>query len=672
MINFTGADSRGMQRRLLFDKARHGRRQSPVLSKERSLNTVGRKLLLSIALPSLIAALLGLWALWQRTDSAVRNATRDEAVTLAEVIAGSFRVTGEIPAGTQPRVAHRAVTGLIRSELATRRQVTALRVIDSAGVVRWSRQVEEEDKPFDGAARVLAVGQGQVKFETRGEGGEVLVPLGGVACAGCHTGDSTMRAGVLQLQIEEQALGQQVEGEFKKALRIVLLFAVALVLATALSLRWVLTRPLGALAEAMKRAEAGDFLTRAEASSSDELGQLAQAFNRMLARITSLKAEEIDNRRDLDEARVELQLKEELETRLSELSILYDVARTVTSTLEPTEVLNRITELVPRRLKVPKFSVMLVNALGDLEVKQALPTGSEGMTFAMGEGICGVAAATRKAQYVGDLEQGALFKVRGGTGKGRGSLLAVPMVHGGELLGVLNFERPEMASFSAEEIEFFTGVADQTALALQNARLHAQTVELSITDPLTGVANRRYLFQHLEAEINRANRFGTQLSMLMIDIDHFKKLNDTSGHSAGDAVLREVCQLMKGMVRRVDTLARYGGEEFVVVLPQVTHAEAIEVAEKLRRAVETAPIPYREGQPDGKVTVSIGVANLPIDATDLKPLVDCADSALYASKRGGRNRVTGYAAGMEVHPGRERGPHAAQRRATSEIPAVKG
>src|SRR6185369_12349473 len=168
----------------------------------------------------------------------------------------------------------------------------------------------------------------------------------------------------------------------------------------------------------------------------------------------------------------------------------------------------------------------------------------EGLTFAVGEGICGHAAATRKSVYVADLESDQqFFKMRGGAGaKGRGSLLALPMVHGDELLGVLNFERPEKAGFSASEIEFFMGVADQAAMAVKNAQLHAQTVELSITDPLTGISNRRHLFAQLELEIARANRFGTQLSFLMIDIDYFKKLNDAAGHSAGDSVLRHVCE----------------------------------------------------------------------------------------------------------------------------------
>jgi diguanylate cyclase (GGDEF)-like protein len=459
-------------------------------------------------------------------------------------------------------------------------------------------------------------------------------------------------------------------------------FCVLLAIGVSLALRAFLTRPLARLTAAMQRAEEGDFLARSPVVSEDEIGRLSASFNRMLAKITSLRATEIDQQRDLDAARVELELKSELEKtntqlsgRLQELGILYDVSRTLNATLNLKEVLQGITELVPQRLAVPKFSIMLTNPTGELEVVAAHPSGvgTEGITFGVGDGICGRAAQTRKSVYVPDLEHDQTFRQRDGSGAspGRGCLLAVPMIHRGALLGVLNFERPEKAGISAEEIELCTSVADQAAMAVQNARLHEQTVELSITDPLTGVPNRRHLFQQLDAEINRANRFGTQLSLLMIDIDHFKKLNDSAGHSAGDDVLREVCGLMRRMVRRVDTLARYGGEEFVIVLPQVTRNEALEVAEKLRRAVEEAPIPHREVQPEKKITISVGVANLPIDATEQARLVDCSDAALYASKRGGRNRCTAFAMGMEMHPGRERGPHAQRRRTTGEVPIVK-
>ena len=208
----------------------------------------------------------------------------------------------------------------------------------------------------------------------------------------------------------------------------------------------------------------------------------------------------------------------------------------------------------------------------------------------------------------------------------------------GSLLGVLNFERPEKAAISAEEIELCTAVADQAAMAVQNARLHEQTVELSITDPLTGVPNRRHLFTTLEAEINRANRFGTQLSILMVDIDHFKKLNDAAGHSAGDEVLREVCSLMRRMVRRVDTLARYGGEEFVVVLPETSAAGAQNLAERICSSIRSTPFDGDEGEPPLHVTVSIGGSVYPEQGTTSATLLRAADRALYQAKGAGRDR----------------------------------
>ncbi len=468
---------------------------------------------------------------------------------------------------------------------------------------------------------------------------------------------------------------------FQTALIALIGFGGAIALAVGVALHFMLTRPLHRLARAMESAEKGDFLVRAAVRTDDEIGALGSGFNRMLARITSLQAEEIDTHRDLAEAQEQLTLKKaleesnaKLETRITELSLLYDVTRSINSTLSLPEVLNAIAELVTERLHMPQFSIMLLNGAGELEVKIAQPAGqgSEGVTFRVGEGACGIAAATRRHVYIPDLAADTKVFVVRANGKPRspGAMLAVPMKHQDAVLGVLNLERPDPASFTPEEIELFTAVGDLAAVAVKNARLHEETVSLATTDALTGIPNRRHLFNQLELEVARANRFGNQVSVLMVDIDHFKHLNDLAGHRAGDSVLREVSDLMRTQVRKVDTLARYGGEEFMLLLPQVTKAEAAEVAEKLRRRVEEAPLPHAQTQPLGKVTISVGVANLPVDANALEKLVDCADSALYASKRAGRNKVTPYAQGMELHPGRERGPHAARRRHTSEVPAV--
>ncbi|MBL8922554.1 MAG: diguanylate cyclase [Myxococcaceae bacterium] len=652
------------------------------------LRSIGRKLFVAIALPTALVAVVGVGLVWRQTDLAVREESRRQALGLAGFIATSFGTVERTQPGTTARVAHRSVTAIVRSDWSGLQVASGIRIVGGDGTVRWSRRIEEEDKAFADAARVKHVTEGQAVFTAppvlwpwgAGGGGEVLYPLGGVSCGGCHTGDATLRTGVLQLTVEEPSLRRHVSDVFAQALWSVLIFTIVLVAAVALSLRLVLTRKLKRLARVMQRAEGGDLVVRAPDLGADELGSLAQSFNRMLARITELKVTEIDTQRDLAHARAELELKAELgsvnkrlETRVGELEVLFDLARTIASTLDLNEVLTRLTTLLPSRLKVDRFSVMLLNQEGKLEVQKAFPVseGSEGLVFELGEGIAGHGALTRKSVYVPDLEVEKRFKLLNPAAmRGRGCLLSIPMLHGPELLGVLNFERREKADFDREEIEYFTAVADQAAIAVQNARLHEQTVALSITDPLTGVPNRRHLFQQLEAEVNRALRYGTPVSLVMIDIDHFKHLNDAAGHRAGDVALKQVCQALKRIVRKVDTLARYGGEEFVVLLPQVGRDEALEVAEKLRHVVEETAFDNGALQPGGRVTISLGVATLPTDAADQARLIDAADSALYASKRGGRNKVTGYTPGMEQHPGRERGPYA-QRRRTGEVPAVK-
>jgi diguanylate cyclase (GGDEF)-like protein len=352
----------------------------------------------------------------------------------------------------------------------------------------------------------------------------------------------------------------------------------------------------------------------------------------------------------------------QLRSRLNELSLLYEVARSFTSTLELPEVLARISSLIAEKLQIPQFSIMLLDGEGELVVKSAYPAGrgTEGRRFRIGEGACGQAARTQRAVYLPDIaSEEEIFVSRDDGALEQGSLLAVPMVHRETLLGVLNFQRPQRASFAPEEIEVLTTIADQGAMAIKNALLHEQTVALSITDPLTGLYNRRHLSSRLAMEIDRANRFGTDISVLMIDIDLFKRLNDAAGHRVGDIVLQQLAGLLRSVLRRVDTLARYGGEEFVVVLPQVHKAEGLQVAEKLRRTVEEADFGLPLEGELAQVTISVGIANLPLDGANAERLLDCADAALYASKRAGRNQVTAYTAGLELHP--DRGAHPGKR-----------
>jgi diguanylate cyclase (GGDEF)-like protein len=158
-------------------------------------------------------------------------------------------------------------------------------------------------------------------------------------------------------------------------------------------------------------------------------------------------------------------------------------------------------------------------------------------------------------------------------------------------------------------------------------------------DKLTGLYNRGFLGAHLRDEVSRTLALGDEMSVIMVDVDHFKHYNDTNGHPSGDEVLRTVAMLLSSNVRSLDACVRYGGEEFLVVLPRTTHERARRTAERIRAAVEEYPFSGRERQPGGKLTVSLGLASLPSHARTAQDLVAKADEALYAAKQAGRNRV---------------------------------
>lgn len=171
-------------------------------------------------------------------------------------------------------------------------------------------------------------------------------------------------------------------------------------------------------------------------------------------------------------------------------------------------------------------------------------------------------------------------------------------------------------------------------LAEANSRL----AQLAVTDGLTGLFNHRHLHERLALEVERSARNGLPLSLLMIDVDHFKNYNDQHGHPAGDEVLRQLARIMGDGRRANDFVARYGGEEFSIVLVDTPKLTAAQVAERLRARVAEYPFAHREQQPGGKVSISLGVSSFPDDATDSEGLIRAADDALYLAKRNGRDR----------------------------------
>ena len=218
---------------------------------------------------------------------------------------------------------------------------------------------------------------------------------------------------------------------------------------------------------------------------------------------------------------------------------------------------------------------------------------------------------------------------------GATNLVVSPLIADGQAIGVLVGEcshrmGPRIEHRVVAMVERF---ASYGALALNNTWLLERVQQMAATDGLTGVANRRSFEDTLSREIARASRRGDDLSLLMIDIDHFKPVNDIHGHQMGDAVLRRVAALLADECREFDSVARYGGEEFAVVLPSTTSEQAVGIGDRLRASIAG-------DLADPRVTVSVGVAAYPGSATEPTRLIAAADEALYASKRNGRDRVT--------------------------------
>lgn len=220
-----------------------------------------------------------------------------------------------------------------------------------------------------------------------------------------------------------------------------------------------------------------------------------------------------------------------------------------------------------------------------------------------------------------------------------GALAIVPLTDAGHgVAGVLAVWNSGPEAFDPEAVELLETLAPYAGIQLDQAKKYGALREHAERDALTGLANRRTFEARLRAEGSYFQRYGRAFSLVLLDVDHFKRINDTYGHEAGDAVLRAVAACIAGSVREVDLAARYGGEEFALLLPETPLAGARETAERLRRRVEDARIDWRGQRID--VRISLGVSAVPECVADPSTLVRSADAALYASKEGGRNRVT--------------------------------
>ena len=225
--------------------------------------------------------------------------------------------------------------------------------------------------------------------------------------------------------------------------------------------------------------------------------------------------------------------------------------------------------------------------------------------------------------------------------------LFIPLRVGSDLVGVLVIgPRLSQEPYTKDDELTLMTLANQTAVAIENARLFYEVQQLAILDDLTGVFNRRHLLEISEQEFRRAKRFGRKLSLVMMDIDHFKQVNDTHGHAVGDEVLGALAERCQNNIRNVDVLGRFGGEEFVIILPETMLAEAIQITERLCSQIADFPIETSIGPVN--LTASFGIACYSPDVEDLYALLRNADIALYSAKRNGRNRFRAFTAELSM------------------------
>ena len=331
--------------------------------------------------------------------------------------------------------------------------------------------------------------------------------------------------------------------------------------------------------------------------------------------------------------------------RAEELSILYRIGLTLTAGLEMNQILISLLEQCRQVLPIDVFYVALFDAeTGRIELPLFYQEGRfeqcEARDINKNPGITGAIIRLRKTLSLPDTLNPEIEReyqlIRLGGQPSR-SYVGVPLILLNQVVGVISMQSFQPYAYSAEQVRLLETIATQAAIAVQNARIYDQMKQMAITDSVTQLFTRRHFSILGRNEVERALRYNRKLSVLMVDIDHFKRINDTFGHTSGDQVLLIVANVCRQALRVTDIVGRWGGEEYVVILPEADQDGAALIAERIRRMVAETEIVV--GQATAQVTISIGVTTLNQPDQTLEVLIDNADRALYAAKQEGRNRI---------------------------------
>lgn len=394
----------------------------------------------------------------------------------------------------------------------------------------------------------------------------------------------------------------------------------------AIFLGYTLSSPLIYLMKGARHIGKGDFSHALVSHSSDEIGELTRTFDEMRVNLKSTKAD--------------------LDYRILQLSTLYEVGKAISSVLDFNMLQRMILEIVVKVMQAEKGSLMLLDdAERILSIGVAFGLSDEitkETRVGLGEPVAGWVIESGLPLFVKDVESDHAFLAIKKEKIMKGTLMCVPMKAKDKILGVLNVSRSIPNSFTERDFELFKNLANQGAIAIENARLY----RYAVTDEMTKLYNHRYFQQRLDEELQRADRYDSRISLIILDVDHFKKFNDTYGHPEGDRALKTVSRLIESNVREVDIPARYGGEEFVVICPEKDGEGSVVPANRIRTAIESYD--FRIAGERVPITISLGIACYPDNARSKSELIVCADTALYYSKENGRNQASLYNSSMSA------------------------
>ncbi len=330
--------------------------------------------------------------------------------------------------------------------------------------------------------------------------------------------------------------------------------------------------------------------------------------------------------------------------QVQEVNIFHDVAKALTSSLNLDSVLQTIMDKMAEYFRPDTWSLLMVDE-GKDELYFAIAVGEASETLKsvrlkLGEGIAGWVARHGEPVIVPDVYKDPRFAKRIDelTRWKTRSIVCIPLKSKHRVLGVIQLINVQMGDFDEGEMFFLQALCDYAAIAIDNARAVERIQELTITDDCTGLYNARHLYKTLEAEVYRSARFGYEFTVLFIDLDYFKRVNDSHGHLAGSKLLAEVGFTIKSNLRLIDYAFRYGGDEFVILLPQTNKDSALIVAKRLLEVFRTSAF-LRSDNLNLNVRASIGVASYPEDARSAHEIIRQADEMMYVVKNSTRDNV---------------------------------